>query len=138
MGWPFSLELKVLFRDLDAMVHVNNAVYFTYLEQARTEYYLKLAGKAKVSDMDFILASAKCDYKSSVSIDDKIIVYVKPDKVGKTSWSFQYEIKEKDSNRLIAEAETIQVAYNYKKGRKKKINPQLKQKLLADMEALIN
>lgn len=137
MGWPFSLEMKVLFRDLDAMAHVNNAVYFTYLEQARTEYYMNLANKTKVSDLDFIVASAKCDYKSSVSIDDEVIVYVKPAKIGKTSWSFQYEIREKNSNRLIAEAETIQVAYNYKRGKKKKINPQLKQRLLADVQEIV-
>ena len=134
MGWPFSLEMKVLFRDLDAMAHVNNAVYFTYLEQARTEYYFKMIGKTKVYDLDFIVASAKCDYKSSASIHDKVIVHVRPAKVGKTSWTFQYEIREKKSNRLIAEAETVQVAYDYKKGKKKKINPKLRHVLLEDSQ----
>lgn len=136
MGWSFSLEMKVIFRDLDAMVHVNNAVYFTYLEQARTEYYMKLACKTEASDLDFILASAKCDYKSPASIDDKIIVYVKPANIGKTSWTFKYEIREKYNNRLIAEAETIQVAYDYKKGRKKKINLKLRQLLLEDAQEI--
>ncbi|MBM3199344.1 acyl-CoA thioesterase [Candidatus Woesearchaeota archaeon] len=133
MAWPFSLEIKVRFRDLDAMGHVNNAVYFTYLEQARTDYYMKLAEKSKISDLGFIVASAKCDYKSAASIEDSIVVYVKPAKIGKTSWAFRYEMRDQKTDRLVAEAETIQVAYNYKRKKKKRMSHELKQRLLEDI-----
>lgn len=134
MKWPFSLEMKVRFRDLDAMGHVNNAVYSTYLEQARTEYYMELVGGKKVSDLGFILVSIKCDYKSATSIEDKLVVYVKPTNIGKSSWVFKYEIREKENDRLIAEAETVQIAYDYKKKKKKRIDKNLRQKLLEDIE----
>jgi acyl-CoA thioester hydrolase len=35
---PFVHTERVRFRDVDAMGHVNNAVYSTYLEQARIAY----------------------------------------------------------------------------------------------------
>ena len=35
----FSTPIKIRFRDLDAFGHVNNAVYFTYMEVARTDYF---------------------------------------------------------------------------------------------------
>jgi len=35
----YTTEIDVRFRDIDAMGHVNNAVYATYIEQARTEYF---------------------------------------------------------------------------------------------------
>ena len=44
----YETEIKTRFRDVDAMGHVNNAVYFSFMEQARTEYYLKIAGKRRL------------------------------------------------------------------------------------------
>lgn len=38
----FSTTFEVRWRDLDAMGHVNNAVYFTYLEQTRVHYLREL------------------------------------------------------------------------------------------------
>jgi len=35
----YTTDIDVRFRDIDAMGHVNNAVYATYIEQARTEYF---------------------------------------------------------------------------------------------------
>jgi acyl-CoA thioester hydrolase len=42
---PFrmAVPIEVRFRDLDAMGHVNNAVYFTYFEHARLHYLRRLA-----------------------------------------------------------------------------------------------
>ena len=40
----FEHELEVRFRDCDSMGHVNNAVYLTYLEQARFAHWQRLTG----------------------------------------------------------------------------------------------
>ena len=37
-GYPFSTRERVRFRDCDSMGHVNNAVFSTYLEEARIEW----------------------------------------------------------------------------------------------------
>ena len=41
-GYPFVHREHVRFRDLDAMGHINNAVFATYVEQARVEYLASL------------------------------------------------------------------------------------------------
>ena len=38
-GYCFHHRLQVRFRDCDTMRHANNAVYFTYLEEARFAYW---------------------------------------------------------------------------------------------------
>lgn len=131
--WPFSLEMKVRFRDIDAKQHVNNSVVITYLEQARTEYYSRLSGMNTIEDLDFILAKVTCDYKDAISINDKPVVYVRPSHIGNTSWNFKYEIRDKKTDKLFAEAETIQVLYDYKKNKKKKITGKFKKKLLEEV-----
>ena len=40
--YRFAHQIEVRFRDCDSMGHVNNAVYFTYMEQTRFAYWREL------------------------------------------------------------------------------------------------
>ena len=46
----------VRFRDLDALGHVNNAVFLTYIESARFAYLRHLCAAATLEDMNIIVA----------------------------------------------------------------------------------
>ena len=131
MSWPFSVEIKVRYSDLNVAGHVDNAVYFTYLGIASIEYYRHLTNIEKLADLVF--ASASCSFKNPAFMGETVIVYIKPANVGESSWAFEYELREKTSGRLIAEAETVQVAFDYKKNKKKIIDDTLKQKLLSEI-----
>ena len=49
---------RVRFRDLDPMGHVNNAVYFTYLEQCRLLFWREVTGAASPKDMGRVMKAA--------------------------------------------------------------------------------
>lgn len=51
---PYTADIPVRFRDLDPMKHVNNAVYATYLEQARALFYEDVVGVA-LSEIETVL-----------------------------------------------------------------------------------
>ena len=57
IDYPYQYELDVVFRDLDAMGHVNNAVYFTYLETARLRYLMDLLALPEIGAIPVIMAS---------------------------------------------------------------------------------
>src|SRR5262249_43847688 len=38
-NFPCWYPVQIRFRDLDPLAHVNNAVYFTYFEEARSYYF---------------------------------------------------------------------------------------------------
>ena len=62
-GW-FVVPWQVIFRDIDAFGHVNNAVYLTYFEWARTLLWFALTGAAAMPrDIGFIVARAEIDFK---------------------------------------------------------------------------
>ena len=42
LAFPYKVVIEVPFRDLDAMGHVNNAVYFSYMETARIKFLVEL------------------------------------------------------------------------------------------------
>ena len=109
----FQTEIKVIFRDLDPLEHVNNAVYFTYMEVARTEYYMQLTGARKLGDIRFIIARASCDFRAPAKFGDRLLIAVWPSEVGNSSFKLQYRLTEKKNGTLVAEGETVQVAFDY-------------------------
>ncbi len=115
----FEERIRVRFRDVDAMQHVNNAVYFTWMESARTEYYLQARGVRNVEDVDIIVARATCEYKRGVRLGEEVAVRVWPSRVGSTSFDLSYELRVGDE--VVALGHTVQVSYDYTKRTKKPI-----------------
>jgi acyl-CoA thioester hydrolase len=115
----FSHRLDVRFRDCDAMGHVNNAVYFTYMEQARFKHWRALwrFGEDRFPDPGVILARAECDYRSPARVGERLEIRLALASLGRTSFTYDYEIVSADDQRLVAAARTVQVAYDYSAGR---------------------
>ena len=55
-SFPYVVEIEVAFRDLDAMGHVNNAVYLSYLETARINFMVDLLDLKGLGELPIILA----------------------------------------------------------------------------------
>jgi acyl-CoA thioester hydrolase len=128
-GWPVAVEIRVPWRDIDVAGHLNNAVYFAYMETARVEAYMSVMGKTRPEHVDFIVARAACDFHSPAYMGETLVVRVQPTRVGNTSFTLKYEMREKATQRLVAEGETVQVMYDYEKKAKKPIPPDLRKLL---------
>lgn len=130
--WPYRHELTVPWRDLDAAGHVNNAVYLSYMETARAEAYMRLKGPSRrIEDLDIILARTSIDYRSPANLHEVLVVSVTPARVGESSFTLRYDIREKATGRLVAEAESVQVLFDYAANAKKRIPDDLRAKLAA-------
>jgi len=101
------------FRDTDAMGHINNVVYITYLEVARQVYWERLTGVSDYGSVPFILASVTCDFRSEALVDEVLEVGIRCEWIGGKSFAFAYQIREQRTQRLVVEATTIQVCYDY-------------------------
>ena len=130
--FPFSWPIAVRFHDIDGMGHVNNAVYFTYIEAARTEYLMKVMGAKRMDEVDWIVATASLAFKRPVAYGDPIEVRVRPSKVGTTSFTLWYEVRDTRDEGLVAEGETVIVMYDYAKHEKKPIPPAIRKTLERD------
>lgn len=119
MSGPFRVRvpIDVRFRDTDAMGHVNNAVYFTYLEAARNAYWFRVVGGSSERDLGFILARAECDFRAAVKFGERLVASVRVAEMGKSSFVMEYELVVPDGARVVATARTVQVSYDYASGR---------------------
>ena len=136
-GQLLALRLTVRFSDCDPLGHVNNAVYSTYLEQARIELWRKQAGlelRRAASGRQprgegFILARTEIDFRSEAHDGDELEVRVSLEGFGRTSARYGYEIVDVATGRLVAEAKTVQVWYDYDAGRPAPLTEETKAKL---------
>ena len=127
---PFTVRCDIhpRFRDTDAMGHINNAVYVTYLEVARQEYWRRFDG-ADYRRVPFILASVSCDFRSEAQVSEVLEVGIRCEWIGDKSFAFSYEIRERGTQRLVAEATSIQVCYDYEAKRSIRMPEELRRAL---------
>ena len=137
----FSHQLEVRFRDCDAMGHVNNAVYLTYLEQARFHHWRAsglvsraidsppASGAAAPADVPgVIVARVEIDYRRPAKYGDVLRIDIGIAAIGRTSFTYEYEIHD-GADALIATARTVIVRFDYAAGKPVPISEELKAEL---------
>ncbi|QWC18294.1 thioesterase family protein [Halorubrum sp. 2020YC2] len=104
----YTADIDVRFRDIDAMGHVNNAVYATYIEQARTRFFRDVLG-IDISGASTVLASISIDFRRPVELaDGEVTVTVDVADLGRSSATMTHEVRV--SGAVAAEAEATLVS----------------------------
>jgi acyl-CoA thioester hydrolase len=106
-------RLEVRFRDIDAFGHVNNAVFSSYLEQARIRYLLDALEVPRFERLPLILARVELDYRAPIMFGDPIEVLTRVDWIGRSSIAMSHQLFA--AEHLAAEASTVLVTYDYER-----------------------
>jgi acyl-CoA thioester hydrolase len=128
-GW-YAVPYRVIFRDIDSFGHVNNAVYFTYFEMARTELWFAIAGGVRPHDISFIVARAECDFRDQIGME-RIEIRVRIGEMRSTSFDFLYEIRKGEGDRLAATGKVVVVLFDWEKNAKMAIGDDLRRRVRA-------
>ena len=115
-GFHVHCPIEVRFRDCDAMGHVNNAVYLTYLEQARFAYWKAADIGRLAGEVSYIIARVEIDFRAPATTGQSLAVAVAVTGFGRTSFKMAYEIRDAEG-RVVATAKSVQVAYDYAAGK---------------------
>ena len=111
--YHFSTEVRVRLPETDAMGIVFHGNYFTYLEVGRVDYLynLRLAeGTRPTKDFENVVVAAHLDFKSPARLHDLLFVDVRTAEIGRSSFRFEFRIRHKRANRLVAEGYTAHCA----------------------------
>lgn len=118
-GFSHVRRERVRFRDCDSMGHVNNAVYSTYLEEARIDV---------VGSLDaFILARVEIDFRAELHAGEEIETRTRVGRIGTKSFDLEHEIRA--GERLVAEARSVLVAYDYDVSSSVPLSTELRERL---------
>jgi acyl-CoA thioester hydrolase len=118
-SFPYARRERVRFRDCDSMGHMNNAVYSTFLEEARIEVVGDLA--------DFILARVEIDFRAQLRAGDEVEVRTRCSHVGTKSLVLEHEMLV--DGRLAAEGKSVLVGYDYEHEQSVALSAEVKARL---------
>jgi acyl-CoA thioester hydrolase len=131
-SFHFSYPIEVRYADLDPQRHVNNAVLFSYLEQARARYLERLGlwdGK-DFDEIGIIVAEAGATFTEPIAYTDEVVIEAGVTRLGTKSFEFNYLVRTADGRRL-ASGRTVLVAYDYRQGRSIPIPDEWRRTILA-------
>jgi acyl-CoA thioester hydrolase len=120
--FPHRRELEVRFGDSDAMGHANNAIYLTYCEIARLEYWEAATGRPFPLPLhgeprSQILAEIRVTFRSPAMPREVLVIETRCSRIGRTSYTLEHRMTARASDRgearVVALAEAVQVAYDY-------------------------
>lgn len=119
---PFTVTIPVQFRDLDCMGHVNNAVYFSYMEQARVAFCdqfpeIDFRNPKNRTGKSLILANISCDFKKPVEMGQVVEVGITIPRIGNSSFDIAYELRLASTTTIVASGKSVQVYYDYAAGK---------------------
>jgi acyl-CoA thioester hydrolase len=120
---------SVRFRDLDALGHVNNAVFLTYIESARVAFLQHLGAAATLEDMSIIVARIEIDFRAPVGFGEEVEITVRATRFGTKSFDLDYELRV--DGKVVAEAKSVLVGYDYAKGETIEIPDEWRERLAA-------
>ena len=121
---PVSVTIPVQWGDMDAFGHVNNTRYLAWFESARIAYFLAtgIATDAARGGVGPILATTTCDFLGPVVYPATVIVDVRVSKVGETSMTHEYEIRDAaQTDKLYAKGSSVIVMIDYGTGKKVRV-----------------
>jgi len=135
----FYHPVEVRYGDLDPQGHVNNAKHLTYFEQARIAYLIELGLFTKdqsFMEIGVILADVHITYHEPVYFGQKIKVGVHISKMGNKSMTWEQNIEDAETRKVLAKGEVIMVTYDYREEKTVSIPQEWQEKIKA-FEGLI-
>lgn len=114
-SFRFYHPIAIRYGDLDAQRHVNNARYFTYMEEARIQYiqHLELWDGSEFEEIGFILLETNCQFKAPIRYGQRVRVGVKTVRMGNKSMELESVLEDPESSETLASGRSTLVAYDY-------------------------
>ena len=112
--------VEVRFGDTDAMGHVNNAAYLTYVEAARIAWWTDVTGepleREPGRDDGLILAEAEIAFRAPLFFGEHVVVETRATRLGRTSLGVDHRVtasRDGGPSRLVAVCRSVLVRYDY-------------------------
>ena len=109
--FTFQHTIKTRWKDLDAFRHINNAVYLTYIEDARIE--LLRRWKITQDGKSVIVASVKIDYFKQVVHPTDLIIGQKVSRIGNKSFDITTMIFNKKIKKAVCKSIITIVCFDF-------------------------
>ncbi|HZG20039.1 MAG TPA: thioesterase family protein [Herbaspirillum sp.] len=97
----FVSRQSIRWGDMDAFGHVNNTVYFRFMEQCRIEWLEEVFGPTIAGEEGPVIVNAHCNFRRQMKYPATIEVHMLGGQLGRTSVETTYVIRDADDEQII-------------------------------------
>lgn len=118
--YPIVTEIPVAWGEMDALQHVNNAVYFRYFETARLDYFKKIELLVDLTTHHIgpVLSHTDCRYKIPVTYPDTLLIGSKVKELQDDRFTMEYAIVSKKIGKVTTIGTATCVMFDFKNNTK--------------------
>jgi acyl-CoA thioester hydrolase len=98
----YALRMPLRWGDMDALGHVNNTVYFRYMEHARIEWFREIGCEPDPGGEGPVIINAHCTFIRQLKYPGDIEVMTYAGAPGRSSFEMYYEIRRIDQPEIVA------------------------------------
>jgi acyl-CoA thioester hydrolase len=113
-NYKFKTPVTIRFSDMDAVGHVNNAIYLTYFEEARLTYWQN-AIDWKFSEHGVVVGRSEVNYLKPITLHDEIACYVRTTRIGNSSFDVMHVLVKitPAGEEICTTGKTVCISYDY-------------------------
>ncbi|WP_216937078.1 MULTISPECIES: thioesterase family protein [unclassified Acinetobacter] len=125
--YPVIYEQPVAWGDMDAFGHVNNAMYYRYVENARLAYWglLDLSNESVVT----VVSSNQCRYLRPVIFPDHLKVAARIEEIRNSAFRMHYLLWSEKQQSIVATSEAVIVCVDKTTMQKTEIPQYIREKI---------
>ena len=113
-NYKYRTLIPIRFSDMDAYGHVNNAVYLTYFEIARSNYWKEIV-QWNWGENGIILGRSEINYLKPITLNDEIACYVRTTRIGNSSFDVMHVLVKitAEGEEICTTGKTVCICYDY-------------------------
>ncbi|MDP9079559.1 MAG: acyl-CoA thioesterase [Bacteroidota bacterium] len=112
--YKYKTPIAIRFSDIDAVGHVNNAIYLTYFEVARFNYWRE-AINWNLRENGVIVGRSEVNYLKPITLEDEIVCYVRTTRIGNSSFDIMHLLVRitPQGEEICTTGKTVCISYDY-------------------------
>jgi acyl-CoA thioester hydrolase len=116
--YKYKTPVSIRFSDIDNVGHVNNAVYLTYFEDARLNYWREMINW-NTDKNGIIVGRSEVNYLKPIMLHDQIFCYVRTTRIGNSSFDIMHVLVRvtPDGEEICTTGKTVCISYDYAAGK---------------------
>jgi acyl-CoA thioester hydrolase len=132
-GYPVIIQLPVVWGEMDSYRHVNNVVYFRYLESARVEYCARLNWFEfeEATGIGPILQATQARFRRPLTYPDTVSVTTRVAAMDRDRFTIDHLIVSHRQEEIVTVAQGTVVTFHYPSAKKVPIPEELRRRIEA-------
>ncbi|MDB5086062.1 MAG: thioesterase [Mucilaginibacter sp.] len=130
--YKYKTPIPIRFSDIDAVGHVNNAIYLTYFEIARLNYWKEIINW-NLRENGVIVGRSEVNYLKPITLDDEIVCYVRTTRIGNSSFDMMHLLARitPHGEEVCTTGKTVCISYDYSLNKSVSIPLEEREKMIA-------